>query len=246
MWEISNEVTLCADIGDAQRIFNGERMPTLKQVAGFFDDVAKRIKAVDPMRLVTSGGSNMRGCQWNLYKNLGWKPDTLSEQYKCYELLYKNSAVDVIDIHFYPNNKPGVVIRGQDGKERFLLNKDYMWIAEGIGKPLMIGELGLAATLKSDTTIWGDTPDYFESFADTKAALPWVEKTLNAVVEAGIPLTYWWSYQSDRPMDQDQPQRFDIDRDRNPELLACFIQANKMLKRKLGVTDPVPVQSLRK
>jgi hypothetical protein len=47
-------------------------------------------------------------------------------------------------------------------------------------------------------------------------------------------------------MDQDQPQRFDIDRDRNPEILACFVQANKMLKRKLGITDPVPPQSLRK
>ena len=246
MWEISNEVTLCADIGDAERIFNGERMPNLKQVAGFFDDVAKRIKAADPLRLVTSGGSNMRGCQWNLYQNLGWRPDTINEQVRCYELLYKNSAVDVVDIHFYPNNKPGVVIRGQDGKEKFLLNKDYMWIAEGIGKPLMIGELGLSAAPKSDQSIWGDTPDYFESYADTKAALPWVEKTLNAVVEAGIPLTYWWSYQSDRPMDQDQPQRFDIDRDRNPELLACFVQANKMLKRKLGITDPVPPQSLRK
>jgi hypothetical protein len=121
-----------------------------------------------------------------------------------------------------------------------------MWIAEGIGKRLMIGELGLAATLKSDTTIWRETPDYFESYADTKAALPWVEKTLNAVVDAGIPLTYWWSYQSDRPMDQDQPQRYDISRDRNPELQACFVQANKMLKRKLGITDPVPTQSLRK
>ena len=239
MWEISNELTLLADIGDAERVYNGERMPTLKQVAGFFDDVAKRIKAVDPIRLVNSGGSNMRGCQWSLYQNLGWRPDTLSEQFKCYELLYKNSAVDVIDIHSYPNNKPGQVIRRPDGKPIFLLNKDYMRFAERLGKPLMIGELGLAATLKTDKTIWGDTPDYFESFADTKAALPWVEKTLNAVVDAGIPLTYWWSYQSDRPMDQGQPQRFDIDRDRNPELLACFVRANKALKSKLGIFEPV-------
>lgn len=246
MWEISNEVTLLADIGDAQRIYNGERMPTLKQVAGFFDDVAKRIKAVDPLRLVCSGGSNMRGCQWNLYQNLGWRPDTLGEQYKCYEMLYKNSAVDVVDIHCYPNNKPGQVIRRADGKETLLLNKDYMWIAEGIGKPLMIGELGLAAIPKTDKTIWGETPDYFESFADTKAARPWVEKTLNAVVEAGIPLTYWWSYQSDRPMDQGQPQRYDIDKDRNPELIACFVQANKMLKRKLGIFETTPATGIRR
>jgi len=60
MWEISNEVTLSADIGDTNRVLNGERMPLLKEVAGFFDDVAKRIKSADPLRLVNSGGSNMR------------------------------------------------------------------------------------------------------------------------------------------------------------------------------------------
>ncbi len=35
MWEISNELTLHADIGDGNGIRNGQRMPTLKQVAGF-------------------------------------------------------------------------------------------------------------------------------------------------------------------------------------------------------------------
>lgn len=242
MWEITNELTLLADIGDSDRIFNGERMPTLKQVAGFFDDVAKRIKAVDHIRLVNSGGSNMRECQWNLYQNLGWKPDTLAEQFKCYELLYKNSAVDVIDIHFYPNNKQGQVIRTPDGREKLLGTKDYMQFGERLGKPVMIGELGLAPTLKTDKTIWDVTPDYFESFEDVKAARPWVEKTLNAVVDAGIPLTYWWSYQDDRSMGQEKPhsQRYDIDRNRDPELLACFIRANKMLKSKLGVFDISP------
>lgn len=56
MWEISNEVTLSADIGDRNRVFQGQRMPTLKEVAGFFDDVGRRIKANDPLRLVNSGG----------------------------------------------------------------------------------------------------------------------------------------------------------------------------------------------
>ena len=82
----------------------------LKEVAGFFDDVAKRIKSVDPLRLVNSGGSNMRESQWHLYLGQGWKKDSFEDQFKCFELLYANSAVDVIDIHSYPNNKPGYLI----------------------------------------------------------------------------------------------------------------------------------------
>jgi hypothetical protein len=233
MWEISNESTLSADIGDGQRVYNGQRMPTLKEVAGFFDDVAKRIKAADPVRLVNSGGSNMRESQWHLYQGQGWKKDTLEEQYQCFALLYAKSAVDVVDIHSYPNNQPGYAIAGEDGKPIWLNNQGYMTMARRLGKPLMIGELGLHAKPKTDKKTWDATPDYFESFDDTAAAKPWVVKTLNDVVEAGIPLTYWWCYQSDRAGDQKNRQRFDIDRDRNPELMACFVEANQRLKAKL-------------
>ncbi len=99
MWEISNEVTLLADIGDHSHVFKGERMPSLNDVARFFDEVARRIKSADPLRLVNSGGSNMRESQWHLYQESTWKIDTFEEQFKCFELLYANSAVDVIDLH---------------------------------------------------------------------------------------------------------------------------------------------------
>jgi hypothetical protein len=236
MWEISNEVTLSADIGDASRVFNGQRMPTLKDVAGFFDDCAKRIKAADPLRLVNSGGSQMRESQWNLYQRRGWRKDTFEEQFQCFELLYAKTAVDVIDIHSYPNNKPGYAIAGADGKPAWLDNKGYMTIAGRLGKPLMIGELGLHAVPKSEKKVWDETPDYFESFDDTAAAKPWVTKTLKDVIDAGVPLAYWWCYQSDRAMDQKNRQRFDIDRERNPELLACIVDANRRLQARLGVS----------
>jgi hypothetical protein len=99
----------------------------------------------------------------------------------------------------------------------------------------MIGELGLHAAAKAEKEIWDQTPDYFESYDDLAAAKPWVEKTLNSIIDAGVPLTYWWCYQSDRPTDQRHRQRFDIDRHRNPELLACFVDANQRLKAKLDV-----------
>lgn len=233
MWELSNEITLDADIGDDNRIYEGQRMPTLKDVAGFFDDTARRIKTSDPLRLVNSGGSNMRESQWHLYLGQGWKKDTFEEQFKCFELLYAKSAIDVIDIHSYPNNKPGYAILDENDKEMWLDNKGYVTFAKRLGKPLMIGELGLHAKPRTEKTIWDETPSYFESYDDPAAAGPWVMKTLNDVIDAEVPLTYWWCYQSDRSDDRNNRQRFDIDRDRNPQLIAYFVEASKRLKTKI-------------
>ena len=235
MWEVGNETTLSADIGSNDRIYKGERMPTLKDVAGFMDDVAKRIKAADPLRLVNSGGSHMREAQWNRYQRLSWAKDTFEEQFKCFDLLYAKSAVDVIDVHSYMNNNPGYIISDGAGGETFLDNRGWMQIAKRIGKPLMIGELGLKASPKSDRKVWDKTPDYFESYSDTASARPWVEKSLSSVVDAGVQLSYWWCYQSDRPMDQNKPQRFDLTRERNPALLKSIVQANQRLKAKLRI-----------
>jgi len=240
MWEVSNEVTLSADIGNRDRVWQGQRMPTLKDVAGFFDDVAKRIKAADPLRLVNSGGSHMRESQWNLYTNRSWKKDTFEEQFKCFDLLYTGTAVDVIDVHSYMNNRPGYVISDGAGGEALLGNRGWMRIAARTGKPLMIGELGLHAAARSKKKIWQETPNYFESYSDAAAAEPWVEKSLNSVIDAGIQLSYWWCYQSDRPMDQNKPQRFDLTRERNPELLKCFVDASRRLKAKLGCQFTLP------
>jgi len=234
MWEIGNETTLSADIGNKDRIYQGQRMPTLKDVGGFFDDVAKRIKAADPLRLVNSGGSHMRESQWNLYQRRRWDKDTFEEQFQCFELLYANNAVDVIDVHSYPNNKDGYVISDGTGGEAILDSRDWISIARRLGKPLMIGELGLHAAAKSKKKVWEESPDYFESYADTTAAKPWVEKTLSGVIDAGVQLSYWWCYQSDRPVDQKNPQRFDLTRERNPELVACIAEANRRLKAKIA------------
>jgi len=242
MWEVSNEPTLLADIGNRDRIYKGERMPTLKDVAGFLDDVAKRSKTADPLRLVSSGGSRMRESQWNLYQRRSWHRDTLEEQFKCFDLLYASTGVDVIDVHSYMNNKPGYVISDGVGGEAFLGPEEWMQIGRRINKPLMIGELGLHAAAKGKEKIWEETPDYFESFADTAAAKPWVQKTLDRVIDARIQLAYWWCYQSDRPIDQNDPQRFDLTRERNPELLKCIVEANRRLKTTLKIAPVTQVK----
>lgn len=216
-------------------------MPTLKHVADFFDDVARRIKVIDPLRLVSSGGSDMRPSQWNLYQRCSWDKDTFEEQFNCFDLLYARTAVDVIDVHSYMNNKPGSIISDGEGGKTFLDNRGWMKIAKRIGKPLMIGEVGLHAAARSEKEIWKETPDYFESYADVAAAKPWVEKSLNSVIDAGVQLSYWWCYHSDRPVDQNNPQRFDLTCERNPELLKCFVEANQRLRATLGI-EPVKKQ----
>jgi len=233
MWEIANEETLSADIGDKDGIYEGQRMPTLKDVSLFCDGVAKRIKSDDPLRLVNNGGSSMRESQWHLYQRQGWPRDTFEEQFKCVDLLFGHSAVDVFDIHYYPDGKLGYAISGTNGQPAYLNLKGYMTIAKRIGKPLMIGEFGFAPAPKSDEKTWKKNPDYFESYADTAAAKPWIQHALNGVVGAGVQLSYWWTYQSDRPVDQKSTTRFDIDLERNPELLKCFIDANRRLQHKL-------------
>lgn len=234
LWEVGNEITLSADIGTAEeRIYEGERMPTLKDVAGFWNDVAGRIKAVDPRRLVNSGGSAMRESQWNLYRERTWKKDTFEEQFQCFDLLYANSAVDVVDVHAYTNNRSGYVISDGEGGDLLLDFRGWMAIAQRLDKPLLIGELGLHPIPKTDARVWKETPDYFDSYADAAAAAPWVDRTLERVIDAGVQIAYWWCYQSDRPVDQTDPQRFDLTRERNPELVRRIVAANQRLRGRL-------------
>jgi len=233
MWEIHNELTLSADIG----IYEGQRAPTLKEVAVFYDDIAKHIKNKDPLRLVNNGGSTPRESQWNLYLEKGWKVDTVQEQSKCFQLLFKNSALDVISIHYYPNQRKGFYLARSNGEPHLIRLSDYTRIAARTGKPVILGEIGRLAISRDEIAVWKETPDYFESFEKTDAALPWVQSLLQEIIEAKVPLSYWWTYQSDREMDQKNPQRFDISRERNPELVMAVVEANRRLKKELEIRD---------
>lgn len=232
MWEITNELTLDADILPENRTYEGQRMPTLKDVAGFFDDVTKKIKSIDGLRMVNSGGSNLRESAWNLYNNKGWTTDSLQEHQKAFDLLYANNAIDVIDIHYYQVWNNGYLLKSEKGGKVVLNIKGYMDIAKKIGKPLIVGEYAALPALKSETNVWKAATDYFESYDDS-SALKWVKKALDDVVEADAPLVYWWSYQSDREQDAGVKNRYDIDINRNPELLKLFVDANRRLKERL-------------
>ena len=52
--------------------------------------------------------------------------------------------------------------------------------------------------------------------------------TLNLPLTALISLG--WCYQSNRDMDQENPQRFDLDAERTPNLVRLVVEANRQLQ----------------
>jgi endo-1,4-beta-mannosidase len=99
MWELDNELTNSVDIGGKERIYQGERRPTLKQLADFYKDVAGKIKSIDPLRLVNNGGSRLRPSAWNANQGASGKTDTLDEHTQAYKMVFGDSPLDFIDIH---------------------------------------------------------------------------------------------------------------------------------------------------
>ena len=239
MWEVGNEITLAADIGNPKdnNLWNGSRMPSSLHVANFYRDIQVKLKQLDPLRLVNNGGSNMRVYQWNIYQGRGYKTDTFEEQIKAFDLMLGKSGIDFMDIHHYPNNRPGggYPIKDSSGNTLVLDLHGYQSIAAHLQKPLMIGELGVLPKLKSkNPKVWEETPQYFESFEDVQAAKPWVQRALDQVVEAKVPLVYWWSYSSDRPEDKKREYE-DFKKGRDDVYLSMIMEANRRLKEALGV-----------
>ena len=95
--------------------------------------------------------------------------------------------------------------------------------------------------------------------ARSPAARQVVTAALEVLVEARPSLAHWWCYQSNRDMDQRNPQRMDIDLQRDPDLTQLVVDANRRLQmqmmgfatslirqpRRLVLQMPEPLPSLR-
>ena len=74
-------------------------------------------------------------------------------------------------------------------------------------------------------------PDWFQGYDDANASR-WVQKGLDEIIAARVPITYWWAYQSDRPGDQKaNPVVFSLET--TPQLVQQIAKANHELKSKL-------------
>lgn len=209
MYEIDNENNLECDIGYTVSAVKF----SLDQLAEYYGDVASAIHSVDSERLVTGGDSAMRPAQWNLYKGVcegmddcNWKTDTPEENLMATSLL--NSGLDAISIHAYRlgSENAEAFYADESGKSVFY-GFDYLAdMAKKTGKPLYIGETN--ASVPTDAAV---VSDY-----------------LDKIISAGIQLTHWWTFHSDREGFSDG------DGWQNTEgpVLESIISANKELKEK--------------
>ena len=220
MWELANEMTLEVDIP------HHKHPPTLAQLASFMDDTAKKIKSVDPLRMVSSGGSVLREYAWGLYHKKGWsKIDNLEEHTKAYEMLYKNTACDVFDIHYY-TILGCEIFKDNSNTEKMRLNAgECKKLADAMGKPFMVGEFAALPNEKEK--------DYFGKIEDPKSK-PFVQAVLDQMIDGNVQLAYYWAYRTEHSQ---QRGVLDITPERTPVALQQIIEANQKLKKKLSQKD---------
>lgn len=227
MWEICNEGNLDADIGSGSFATY-----SLLQLGAFYTDVTARIKANDPVRLVTGGDSLIRSAQWHLFEAVmaGRAPDftTDNTDERLMALWLINSGLDVISVHGY-----GVGYANNGGHSAYnvvennrvrskVVNWDLLLReARTLGMPLYNGETGGMMNEKGKETSAGNTTT---DAAEARA------RFLDNLVNHGVQLTHWWAFSSDRVdfgMDLDT---WTVTLTDTPETFAAIKTANEALK----------------
>ena len=239
MWEHGNELLLKADIGGRSREWNKMKIPTLEEIARFHTQEAAFIRSLDTGHPITTGDSYRNGL-WTLFQfgqgksETMWAVDTMADIGRAVAMAQK--PVDVFCIHnYYHSFAYGChEVKGPDGKLAAVNLGDWTRIAHAEGKPLYIGEYSATPVARTEAQkkFWAENPEWFESYEgpDREKAEKVVQIALEQILAAKPNLTHWWCYQSDRDMDQKNPQRFDIDLERTPELVRLVADANRRLQ----------------
>jgi hypothetical protein len=224
-WELCNKGNLQADIPDDSPLHKGIRPFSLPALGRFFGDLVKRIKQQDPLRLVASGGVALRPQQWHLWQRKGWQCDTPKQQLEALEMLYKNAGLDILDWHFYDFREGGLRLQDEQQQPALLDIKAVQQLAQRLHLPLVLGECAALPDAK--------VPGYFADYADEPAAKIWVQQALDTIALHKIPLSFWWSYQDDRPRKSGRV-RTDLALAHHPELVRLIAESNRKLKHQLA------------
>ncbi len=183
MWEIKNEANLEADIGNA---LSAVRY-SLLQEASFYADCAEKIRSIDDKHLISGGDAVMRKSQWNLLKdtmngvNVSWKTDTVEENFKAIALL--NEKLDVVSLHVYGlgcTDTREFIYIDEKGNEVEATWELFQQHAKNLQKTFYNGETNPG--LNSNN----------ENFAEL------TQSYIDAIIDAGVQLTHWWTFRSDR------------------------------------------------
>ncbi len=155
-YEFGNEVNLSADLPNAAqfRPKNGTERDDInaKHLVTILSEFAKAVRAIDPSRPIISGNSHARASSWNNTANKSWTSDT-QEQAKEIILRDNPAPLDTIGIHFYGDNPPEKEL-GSWVTNRLHYLQWVKGVAAGGGRPVFVGEFGLAKkTGKGDVQV---------------------------------------------------------------------------------------------
>ncbi len=229
MWELGNEWNLEADIQlpDGPIGKGGLELttqPVVRDRSNNFtsDDLARctrqmaqMIRSIDPHHLITSGHSSPRPSAMHLLlaaragKTADWTGDTQQQIEQMLRLLHPD-PIDVISIHFYIEAVTAFGKRKEDPSNIVV----YQRLAEKIGKPLLIGEIGPYSGMKKQYT--------------DPAVIEMIRGQLQQVVEARVPITLYWLFQDDRARNVPDVE-FQLDYGKTDEVLNLIEQANRTL-----------------
>ncbi len=233
MWEIQNEGNLGADVASGV-----DATYSIAQLGDYYADVAARIRQNDPTRLVTGGDSLLRSAQWHLYAAVmagaeehDWTIDNDLERLNAlYTIHY---GVNTVSVHGYgvgyANNSGHAYYLKQIGNRYPQKIVDWELLlseARRIGMPLYNGECG-GMIDKNGNEFSADnvTPEAAEARA----------RYLQTLVDAGVQLTHWWAFNSDRVDFGFDMDTWNVTIKDTPETFAAIKAANEELQTRYMV-----------
>ena len=207
-WEFGNEMSLAADLPNAAqfRKKGGAERDDLKSahLVTALSEFAKAVRRADAHRAIISGNSHPRMSAWHNTRERSWKADSREQTLEI--ILRDNPApLDTIGIHFYGDHEvqKEAAAWAKDNVDYLRTVKE---LAQKSGRPVFVGEFGLAAT---------------DDEAKTRAVF---EGLLAAMETAQIDLAAFWVF--DFPIqDKDWNATFENSR-------ACMIQLSAEANRR--------------
>ncbi len=234
MWELGNEWNLEADLQLNNGVIrdyahnltpsvvvrDGSNNFTSEELAEMVQQLAELIKSIDKNHLVTTGHSSPRPAAMHLLRAalniepVDWTRDNRQELIE-YIQLSNPDPIDIISIHYYEE-----AFSCFDGNDNMSTRniKSFMQTAQKIGKPLMIGEIGMYKKM----------PDEIEDYRKP-GCLPYIESCLQEIVKNKIPLTLYWTYH-DSVIERGE-QHWSLEYGKTDEILKRIEQANRDIKK---------------
>ena len=240
-WEFGNEFSLFIDIppmgGSIPKVVTARGTPAKRDavrdalVSGCmynaYDEFAKTVREIDPVRAIFSGGATPRSSAFNNAAGNPWKKDS-EDQTRSMLIRYNPDPINTLTIRGYSNLKNQfdnialdeyTPVNIHANEVMGLPFAEYLpyamkWSKE-IGKPLFVGEWGASQEWLKEGKTW-NTVDVEEAFTDR----------LNAIVENKVPLSAFWVYDH---KGQENAWNITFDNER-AYMIDLVLEANKKLK----------------